>query len=34
MNKNVFRGFNTIIRVYNSSTPDGLIATKGTLIPI
>ena len=32
--RNVFRGFNTIIRVYNSSTPDGPIAAEGTLIPI
>ena len=34
MSGNVFRGFNTIIRVYNSSTSDGLIATKETLILI
>ena len=34
MNRDVFRGFNTIIRVYNSSAPDGLIATKEILIPI
>ena len=34
MGRNIFRGFDTIIRVYNSSTPDDLIAAKGTLIPI
>ena len=34
MGGNVFRGFDTIIRVYNSSTLDSLIAAKETLIPI
>ena len=34
MDRNIFKGFNTIIRVYNSNTLYGLIVTKETLIPI
>ena len=34
MEGNTFRGFNTIIRVYDNSALDSLIVTKGTLIPI
>ena len=34
MNRNKFRDFNTIIRVYNNSALDSLIVTKEILIPI